>query len=352
VVACRKTTGGSNVTRLRRIAMALALILTPLAAHADLKALEEAANKESELTWYTAHYSAEYAEDLGRGFTKLYPGVKVNVVRTTAQVAYQRLLQDIKNNAANCDVFSSTDVGHYIQLKAQGKFQKFVPEATAKISPQFQGLDPDGVFHVTSAGLILITYNTKLVKPEDVPKNWTDLLDPKWKGKVSTGHPGFSGYVGTWVVQMQKLYGWQFFEKLEKNRPQIGRSINDTVTMLNSGERQVAFGPDATTLTSAAKGNPLGMAYPTDGTLLMIAPTAIMANAKHPNAAKLFMEYLYSEEAARISVANFGVSMRPEVPPPPGLKPLAEIKTIRPTVEEIDKGIPQVIEKWRDTFGN
>ena len=56
---------------------------------------------------------------------------------------------------------------------------------------------------------------------------------------------------------MRKLYGWDYFEKLEKNKPQIGRSINDTVTMLNAKERWVAAGPEATTLLSRDKGNPL-----------------------------------------------------------------------------------------------
>ena len=90
-----------------------------------MKALEEAAKKEGELTWYVAHYTSEGAEELGRGFTKIY-GIKVNVVRTTAQVAYQRLLQDIKNNQTICDVFSSTDLGHYARLKAEGSFDKYI----------------------------------------------------------------------------------------------------------------------------------------------------------------------------------------------------------------------------------
>jgi len=84
---------------------------------------------------------------------------------------------------------------------------------------------------------VTITYNNSLVAEKDAPKNWPDLLDPRWKDKVAIGHPAFSGYVGTWVVLMRKLYGWQYFEKLEKNKPQIGRSINDTVTMLNAKER-------------------------------------------------------------------------------------------------------------------
>lgn len=333
------------------LVVAAAIALAPVAARADLKTITEAAKKEGELTWYIAHYTSEGAEDIGRGFTEMY-GIKVNVVRTTAQVAYQRLLQDIKNNQTICDVFSSTDVGHYVRLKAEGRFDKYIPEASSKIVPTFQNFDPDGFYHTTSAGLVTLTYNTSKVKPEEAPKKWEDLLDIKWKGKVSTGHPGFSGYVGTWVLTMKKLYGWQYFDKLEKNKPQIGRSINDTVTALNAGERQVAAGADGSTLFSAARGNPLAVSYPTDGSVLIIAPSAIMKGTKHPNAAKLFMEFLYSVEAAKINAKHFGIPLRPEVPAPPGAKPISEIKTVRPTVAEIDKGIPEVIEQWRDTFGN
>jgi iron(III) transport system substrate-binding protein len=336
---------------LRSLIVAAAIAFAPVAAHADLKAITEAAKKEGELTWYIAHYTSEGAEDIGRGFTEMY-GIKVNVVRTTAQVAYQRLLQDIKNNQTICDVFSSTDVGHYVRLKAEGRFDKYIPEASSKIVPTFQNFDPDGFYHTTAAGLVTLTYNTSKVKPEEAPKKWEDLLDIKWKGKVSTGHPGFSGYVGTWVLMMKKLYGWQYFEKLEKNKPQIGRSINDTVTALNAGERQVAAGADGSTLFSAARGNPLAVSYPTDGSVLIIAPSAIMKGTKHPNAAKLFMEFLYSVEAAKINAKHFGIPLRPEVPAPPGAKPISEIKTVRPTAAEIDKGIPEVIEQWRDTFGN
>ena len=323
----------------------------PLSARADMKALEEAAKKEGELTWYTTHYTSEAAEELGAVFTKLY-GIKVNVVRTTAQVAYQRATQDFKAGQTICDVFSTTDMGHVMRFKAEGRLDKYVPENTAKIAEAFRNLDPDGFFHTTSAGFVVLTYNTSKVKAEDAPKKWTDLLDPKWKGKVSTGHPAFSGYVGTWVLSMKLQYKWDYFEQLEKNKPQIGRSINDTVTALNAGERQVAAGADGSTLYSASRGNPLAMVYPSDGAILIIAPSAILKGTKHPNAARLFMEYLYSIEASQIDVKHFTVPMRPEVPVAAGEKPVAEVKSFHPSNEQIDKGIPEVIEQWRDTFGN
>src|SRR4029450_4555738 len=318
------------------LAIVAVLAFAPL-AHADIKALEEGAKKEGELTWYVAHYTAAGAEDLGAGFAEM-TGVKVNVVRTTAQVAYQRLLQDLKNNQTICDVFSSTDVGHYVRLAAEGRFEKYVPETENKILPTFRNFDPAGFYHTTSAGLVVLTYNSTKVKAEEAPKKWQDLLDIKWKGKVSTGHPGFSGYVGTWVLTMKNLYGWSYFDKLEKNKPQIGRSINDTVTALNAGERQVAAGADGSTLFSASRGNPLAVSYPTDGSVLIIAPSAIMKGTKHPNAAKLFMETLYAAEAAKINAKHFAIPPRPEVPSPPGAKPITEIKTIRPTAAGHDKG--------------
>jgi iron(III) transport system substrate-binding protein len=316
------------------------------------KELYELAKKEGEVTWYTAHSNDTTAQALGRDFEAAFPGIKANVVRTTAQVAYQRLTQEQRANAMQVDVFSSTDIGHYVVLKEKNLLEKYLPDNAAKLIDVYKNYDPDGYFTVTSAGLIAIGYNTEKLKEADAPKNWPDLLDPKWKDKIALGHPGFSGYVGTWVVTLKKLYGWDFFEKLAKNNPQVGRSINDTVTMLNAGERLIAgCGPVGTAMESAAKGNPLAMIYPPDGTVLIIAPSGIPKGVKHPNAAKLFMEYLLTVEASKIWVEHFNESMRPEVKPLGGAKSAADVKTIRPTVEEITKGIPEVIKQWRDTFG-
>ncbi len=277
------------------ILAAVALAAAPLAAFEGEAALHEAAKKDKEFTWYTAHYDSQTAAAVCQGFEKKYPGVKCNYVRTTAQVAYQRLAQDQKAGIAQASVISSTDQGHYTKMKQDGWLQPYRPKNLTELVDAFRSFnDPDGLFTATAAGLVLITYNTSVVSPSEAPKKWTDLTDPKWKNKVSIGHPGFSGYVGTWVVLMRKLYGWDYFKKLELNKPRIGRSINDTVTMLNAKESIVAAGPSATTLESRAKGNPLAVVYPEDGALLMVSASGILKNAPAPNAAKLFMDYLLS----------------------------------------------------------
>src|SRR5512140_1829645 len=316
------------------------------------KELYEAAKKEKQFTVYSAHYNTEGMANLCIAFDKRYPGVKCNFVRTTAQVAFQKFQQDLQANSPVASVFSSTDVSHYPDLKKRGLLLQYRPHNLDKMVDSLkQYNDADQYYWVTSAALMLITYNNSLVADKDAPKNWPDLLDPKWKSKVSIGHPAFSGYVGTWVVLMRKLYGWQFFDKLEKNSPQIGRSVNDTVTMLNAKERWVAAGPEATTLLSRDKGNPLSVIYPTDGSLLMVSPSAVMKNAPAPNAGKLFIEFLLDREAAEVQVKSHSLSVIKGIKAAPGAKPLEDIKIVRPTEEEISKGIPEVKEQFRDTFG-
>ena len=331
-----------------------AVLAAAVPAHAfdGEKELYEAAKKDKPFTWYTAHYNSETAAAICNGFEAKYPGVKCNYVRTTAQVAYQRQAQDQKAGLAVASVISSTDTSHHGRMKKDGWLQPYTPKNLSELIDAFKPFnDPDHQFVATAAGLVLLTYNTSAVSEKDAPKKWTDLLDPKWKGKVSIGHPGFSGYVGTWVVQMKKLYGWEYFKKLEQNKPRIGRSINDTVTMLNAKESIVAAGPSATTLESKAKGNPLAIVYPEDGAVLMVSASGILKNAPAPNAGRLFIEYLLSREGNEVMVAQYQDPVNKGVKPMAGGKSIAEIKTIRPTAVEIEKGIPEVKELFRETFG-
>ena len=108
------------------------------------------------------------------------------------------------------DVLSSTDVGHYAYLKEKSLLENYVPDNSERVLDIYKNYDPDGNYHVTSAGMIAIGYNTAKLKEADAPKNWTDLTDPKWKDKIALGHPGFSGYVGTWVVMLRNFTAGDF----------------------------------------------------------------------------------------------------------------------------------------------
>jgi iron(III) transport system substrate-binding protein len=332
------------------ILLTAGLIAAALPAKADVKALEDAAKKEGELTWYVASIDARNAEAAGRAFTAKH-GVKVNVVRAPSQVMFQRLSQDLSQNVANADVFSSVDVGNFVTLKQNGSLAAFVPENAKQLLPAFQGLDPDGTFHATLASILIIAYNSEKVRAEDAPKSWTDLLDPKWKDKIALGHPAYSGFAGNWAAQMNKLSGKSYFERMEKQKPQVGRSLFDAVNLVASGERLLTASPIAPILETADKGKPLAVVYPAEGSILVATPSAVVKNAPHPNAARLFMEFLLGPEFNLILVQARYESMRADVKPLAGAKSVTELKIIRPTLDDTTKGIPAVAELWRDIFG-
>lgn len=319
-------------------------------ASADLSKLVDAAKKEGELTWYVASIDGRNAEATGKAFTAKY-GIKVNVVRAASQIMYQRLAQDQQQKVANADVFSSVDLGNFVTLKKQGALAKYQTETEKELLEPFRALDPDDFYHATVASVIVIAYNTDKVKGADIPKNWKDLLDPKWEGKLALGHPGYSGFAGNWAAQMNKLYGKAYLQRLEKMSPQVSRSLQDAVGLLGSGERLVSPIPIAPIIESADKGNPLAITYPEDGSIFIATPSAVLANAPHPNAARLFLEFLQGKEFNQIMAKARYESMRADVKPLPGVKPVTEVKLIKPSLEETTTGIPQVAEIWRDIFG-
>lgn len=319
---------------------------------ANEKELYEAAKREGEITWYSGQIQAEPGEAVGRAFTLRFPGIKVNVVRSTSQVAYQRLSQDMRAGVAQCDIFSSTDYGHYLFLKAEDKLLAFRPKNADGLLPVVRNADPDNTFQIFTVGLYPMGHNTQKVAAAEAPPSWQAALDPKWKNQLAIGHPGYSGAIGILAVTLRKLYGWDYFKKLELNKPQIGRSADDPVTLMNAGERNVGLGISvATTLLSMSRGNPLKLIYPTDGTLAVYAPSAIPKNAPHPNAAKLFMEFCTGTGYPTAIRPYFIHSLHPDVPPPEGAVALKDMNLISVPPKEIESGIPEVKELWRDTFG-
>ena len=330
----------------------IVLSASPVAAaqDADLYAAAKKAG-ETEVTWYQSQIRTEAAEKIGEAFTARYPGIKVNVFNSTAAVAFQRLTQDLKAGAPQADVFGTTDISHMPALKSQGALEKFVPETVVGMVPSVKALnDPDGFYTITYASLTALTYNRDKVKPENVPKHWTDLIDPKWMNQVTIGSPNYSGTLGGWSVMINRLYGMNFFDKLAANKPLVGRSIDDALIHLNSGESSIAAGDVASTSRSIARGNPLGISYPEDGALLLVGPTALIKGSHHPNAGKLFTNYLLTPDAAKVIVGESEQAVIIDAPPPASGVPLKDIKTITVSLDEIIRELPGIKAKWRDLF--
>src|SRR5262245_52253605 len=179
-------------------------------------ALVDAAKKEGKVVWYTS-VDLPVAERVAKAFEAKYPGIAVRVERSGAERVFQRIGQEYGSKIHAVDVVNSSDAAHAIVWKRDGLLAAHVPEDVAKFYPA-EHKDADGMFASFRVWVSIIAYNTNIVKAEDAPKSFSDLLDPKWVGKIVKAHPGYSGTIMTATYQMSRDLGWEFFEKLAKQR--------------------------------------------------------------------------------------------------------------------------------------
>src|SRR5581483_3100043 len=191
------------------------------------QALIDAAKKEGQISYYTST-DLPVAEKVAKAFEAKYPGISVHT---------ERIGQEYSSNIHAVDVVNSSDAAHFIVWKRDGILLPYVPEDVAKYPAEHR--DVDGQFASFRVWLSIIAYNTNLVKAEEAPKSFADLLDPKWKGKIVKAHPGYSGTIMTATYQMQRDLGWGYFEKLAKQNVMQVQSSADPPKRLALGERAV-----------------------------------------------------------------------------------------------------------------
>lgn len=317
----------------------------------DSAALYEEAKKEGKLVWYTVSFTQDIVNEISAAFSAKYPGIKAEGTRNAAQVVFQKLNQQMQAGIKNVDVFSSGDISQLMQLKDQGKLIQYVPTGKENILPQYRDLDANNYYHIGSLVPIAIAYNTQQIKPEEVPKTWKELIANKYKDKITTGSGAANAQTGTWALSMEQKYGWDaYFGQLSKLKPKMNRLITDTVPDLVSGERALAIGTVGQALTSKAKGNPVEVVYPTDGTIVVVNPVGILKDAPHMNAAKLFLNFLMSKEYSQLCTKYFEQPIRSDVTLS-NSKVIKDLQIYSPKPEEIRRELPEVIRKWRKTFG-
>jgi iron(III) transport system substrate-binding protein len=298
-------------------------------AEAVTPALIEAATKEGKLAFYTA-MDLPVAEKFARAFEAKYSGIAVRVERSGAERVFQRIAQEQASNINAVDVVNTADAAHIIAWKRNGWLGAYVPEDIARYFPSAYH-DPDGLSGLTRMYVSSLGYNTNMVKPEEAPKSFADLLDSKWAGKMVKGHPAYSGTIMTATFQIVREFGWGYLEKLSKQRVMQVQSSTDPPKKLALGERAVmADGNEYNLIQLKERGQPVEVVYPSEGSPTITGPTAIFKSAPNPNAARLFQSYLHSREGQQLLV-DFARqhSVHAQVQEKPGTRKLSDIKLMK-----------------------
>src|SRR5437870_12457784 len=343
----KKRSAVLSVLALSALVLTSALTAVPASGQ---DARVDAARKEGKVVWYTS-LALSSSEKVAKLFEAAYPGISVEVHRTGSQRILQRVMQELQANLKLVDVIHTSDASHFVLLKEKKLLMKYTPAGVDAFPAGFK--DRDGYYYGLRATVNVIAYNTKIIPSAEAPKTWKDLLDPKWKGKLVTAHPGYSGVIATHVLALVHLHGWDYFKQLAQNRPMIVQSANDPATVVASGERIVAVnGGDYSAYQLKKKGNPVEIVYPKEGVPLVVSPTAITAFAPHPNAARLFTDFTFTRECQQVMADSQGLyTGHPEVTYPADKPKLNELKLLTVTPEALEKRHEELKTRCVELFG-
>ncbi|MGH7825549.1 MAG: ABC transporter substrate-binding protein [Candidatus Binatia bacterium] len=320
------------------------------ASMAQDSALIQAAKKEGKVVWYTS-LALPSSTALAHAFRTKYAGVDVEVHRTGSQRVLQRVMQEATAGIKNADIIHTSDAGHFVLLKEKGMLTKYMPKSVEVFPQGFK--DKGGFYYGMRATLSVIAYNPKVVPDKDAPKTWKDLLNPKWKGKMVSAHPGYSGIIMTHVLALVNLYGWDYFRDLAKNSLHLVQSANDPAGLVASAERPVgANGAEYFYYKTQKQGNPIKIVYPKEGVPLVVSPVAIAKDAPHPNAAKLFSEFVAAKESQQLLADREGLyTGHPEVTYPADKPKLKDLKLLSADPDELENRNAEIKKRFIEIFG-
>ena len=275
--------------------IAISLLIAPRLSQAQITPdLVEAAKKEGEVMFYGA-ITVNSSKAIGDAFEKKY-GIKLQHWRGDATELINRALAEARAGKPAFDVTLGNEVV-MTTLDQKKLFAVFDPPAAKGYPKQF--LDPDKrmtPWRVLPYGL---NYNHQMLKAEEAPKIWEDLLAPKWKGKFGMANPGIHVTTLQFVINLDKLLGAKWLNVVEgwaKQEPRLGRSLADTIQPLTSGEVPVAIGYIKDKFQYPGPIEYVRM----NKYLASLSFAAINRQAPHPNAARLFTDFFLGAESQRI----------------------------------------------------
>ncbi|MBI3965478.1 MAG: extracellular solute-binding protein [Chloroflexi bacterium] len=309
----------------------------------------EAAKKEGTVSFFCS-LPQSLCEAIGKRFTE-HTQIKVEVTRLSSGPQWDRIQREAQAGIKNVDVTENGLPAGFIDAKAKGQLTPYTPKGGQKIDQAYR--DKDGAFGAFYVNVQFIAYNPRIIQAADAPKSWKDVLDPKWKGKLSIGHPQYSGIAVDWNLVMSKLTGgWDFLQKLKALDPFIVRSLVEAIPPLVSGERPLnAESYSDSAWEAKLKNQPIEIVFPEEGIIASNDYTGILKDAPHPNAAKVLVDFLYSAENAQALIDQYIYVTHPDAKPPAGFKPIKELKTIVVDPAEVSPQVKNIRDRFADVFG-
>ena len=286
------------------------------------KMLVEGARKEGKITWYTSLIVDQVVRPVKDAFEKEYPFLQIEFFRGNSERLVQRMFAEYQAKKYEVDIADGTVTAPMV--KKAGYLQRFYSPHLAEYPAELK--DPQGFWAVSNLYFFSLGYNTRMVKPNDVPKTYEDLLNPRWKGQMVWSTSRGSGapmMIGNLFQTMGQEAARAYLQKLKgQNVAKSTASNRQLLDLVIAGEYPMAlhiFNHHAHISKSAGAPVDWYALEPASATINTISP---VTRSPHPHATMLLIDFILSEKGQRVFQAVNYLPSHPKVPAKqPDLKP-------------------------------
>jgi len=304
----------------------------------------EAAKQEGKVSYYTTMTLSQSKKVVDR-FQQKYPFIQPELFRGGGDEVLNRIQNEARGNFYAWDVVSTR--GDSVLTLMDSKLITPYRSPESKFIDRDM-VDDDGYWTAYYVNPYVLGYNTNLVKKEDVPKTYEQLLDPKWKGRKISIDDSAYGLLAGLIRAWGKEKAVDYFKKLAAQEPVVMRGNTNRVQLAMAGEYPLIIAYAPTLQRETSLGHPMDW-VPLEPVPVQINPMMLAAKAPHPNAGKLFMDFLLSKEGQKMLVGFRRIPVREDVDPdPPRL-----FKGYKRIVEHPEdyKNFAQTIKLYQEIFG-
>jgi len=272
--------------------------------------LIEGAKKEGKMTFYSS-LNIEDNSGLLRKFEEKYPFIKTELNRLNADRLLIRFQSEARAKKPIADVLLNGGARTYI-TKKEGLLMKHISPESKFYAAGFK--DPDGYWTDTYLNAHVLVYNTRMLKSQDAPASHADLLKPQWASKFVMVSKAYE-----WFLKILKLNGeakgLEFFKQLAQQKPGFRIGSSQIADLVAAGEYPIGINTYSTNIEEL-KGHGAPVEWVgLDPVVAILHPIAINATAPHPNAAKLFVDYVLSKEGMMLLRSFKRIPSRLDVEP-------------------------------------
>ena len=261
--------------------------------------------------------SPDQSDGLAKAFTQQFPQVNITIKTDLSKYHDARIDNQLDRDRLEPDVTQLQTLQDFDRWKSEDKLLRYRPAGWDTVYPQFK--DPDGAY--TGIMVLAFSYltNNSLVPAGQAPRTALDFLTPSYTDKLTITWPNDDDAVLHMFYKIIARYGWSYLDRLMAQRPTFVRGMPASLGAVSTGAAAgtiAGFG-----MLAANPASPTTFTLPADDFFQSWAQTAaILATAKHPAAAKLYLNWLLSKPFQQTSVPQW--SVRSDVPPPPGYRPI------------------------------